>query len=308
MWYFFEKKPTEGKLFDRFSDNANLWQDNRRGYRFCSVIHQDLQWDGLFATLFDKFIDKNQTLDKQKLLTIAGAMLLTGEPQGIGIYRQTGTNTDGTPKYGGHDLICYQVSVSNGKLYISDPNTPGTGQTIDFSNSKFLPYMAKLNGNDVANPYPYVTYYAKIAYIEWDKIGKRWAELLDNSIGTVAPNTFPAYTLWAKNGAGFELKDGLTVNFDTLRTQVICPTAEVCYTVKNQKIIDHEIYDKSGKIISKQEGSGSACTILKPGPNTIGYYVIGYRESSKTSTGGYWQKFVDFQWININYVQLPPQL
>jgi hypothetical protein len=305
MWYYFEKKPTEGKLFDKFSDNANLWQDNRKGYRFCSVIHQDLQWDGLFVTIFDKYIDKNQALDRQKLLTIAGAMLITGEPQGIGIYRQTGRNAyTGELEYGGHDLICYQVSVSSGKLYISDPNTPGTGQTIDFSNNKFLPYMAKLNGNDVANPYPYVTYYAKTAYIEWNKIGKRWAEVIDNTIGTVSPNNFPAYTIWAKNGAGFELKDGLTVNIDTLRTQVICQTAELGYNIKNQNIIDHEIYDKNGKSISKQEGSGSAYTIFKPGPNIIGYYIIGFRKSSIKPDGNYWPKFVDFQWINVINIPL----
>jgi len=303
MWYFFEKKPSEGNLFNKFSDNANLWQDNAKGYKFCSVIHKDLEWDGLFASIFDKFIDKNQELDKQKLLTIAGVMLLTGEPQGIGIYRQTGTKTDGTPIYGGHDLICYQVSVSSGKLYISDPNTPGTGQTVEFTNSKFQPYMAKLNGDDVSNPYPYVTYYAKTAYIEWDKIGKRWGEVLNNTIGTVAPNTFPSYTLWAKNGAGFELKDGVTVNVDTLRTHVICPTAEVSFTVQNQKIIGHEIYDKDGKNVGKQESNGSAYTILKPGPNLFGYYILGWRESSKYATG-YYKKYVDFKWLTVTNIPL----
>jgi hypothetical protein len=118
MWYYFEKKPTLGSLYNKYSDNPNLWQDNARGYRFCSVIHNDLDYDGIVSTLFDKYIDKNQTLDKLKLLTIAGAMLVTGEPQGIGIYHQTGTKADGSPIYSGHDLICYQVSVSGGKLYI----------------------------------------------------------------------------------------------------------------------------------------------------------------------------------------------
>jgi hypothetical protein len=116
MWYFFEKKSTEGSLFNKFSDNPKLWQDNARGYRFCSVLHNDLNWDGTVATLFDKYIDKNQELDKLKLLTIAGTMLVTGEPQGVGIYFQNGTKTDGTPTYAGHDLICYKVSVGGGKL------------------------------------------------------------------------------------------------------------------------------------------------------------------------------------------------
>jgi len=303
MWYFFEKKPTEGKLNDKFSDNANFWQDNAKGYKFCSVIHKDLEWDGLFASIFDKYIDKNQEMDKQKLLTIAGVMLLTGEPQGIGIYRQTGTNTDGTPKYSGHDLICYQVSVSSGKLFISDPNTPGTGQTIEFTNNKFQPYLAKLNGDDVSNPYPFVTYYAKTAYIEWDKIGKRWGEVLNNTIGTVVPNTFPSYTFWATNGVGYEVKDGLTVNVDSLLTMAICPTAEVSFTVQDQKIIGHIIVDKDGKGLSKAKADGTAATFLKPGPNILGVYIVGWRESSKTN-GEYNNRFVDFKWLTVNNIPL----
>ncbi|MCK9414301.1 MAG: hypothetical protein M0Q53_18510 [Prolixibacteraceae bacterium] len=199
MWYYFEKKATSGSLYNKFSDNPKLWQDNARGYKFCSVIHNDLDWVGKVATFFDKYIDKNQELDKLKLLTIAGTMLVTGEPQGIGIYHLDGARADGTPIYAGHDLICYQVSVSGGKLYISDPNTPGIDQSISFTNNKFNPYIAKPNGNAPATPYPYVTYYAKTAYIEWNRIGKRYDELLNNTIGTAAPNTFPSYTIWVKD-------------------------------------------------------------------------------------------------------------
>jgi hypothetical protein len=304
MWYYFEKKTAEGKLFNRFSENANLWQDNARGYRFCSVIHEDLVWDGTVATIFGKYIDKNQEADRLKLLTIAGAMLVTGEPQGIGIYRQTGTKTDGTPRYGGHDLICYQVSVSDGKLFISDPNTPATGQVINFVNNKFQPYMAKLNGEDASNPYPFVTYYAKTAYIEWNKIGNRWAEVLNNSIGNIAPNAFPTYTIWVSDGAGFELKDGLTVTKDTLTTNIISQTAEVFYTVQNKRLIGSTVFDESGKMIDKGTNQYTSITKLKPGANKLGYYIYGWRTSSKKENGEYRDKFVDFKWITINYAQL----
>lgn len=304
MWHYFEKKSSEGNLFNKFSDNTKLWQDNARGYRFCSVIHEDLVWDGTISTLFDKYIDKNQSIDKLKLMTIAGTMLVTGEPQGIGIYRQTGTKTDGTPRYGGHDLICYQVSVSDGKLYISDPNTPGTGQVINFSNNKFQPYMAKLNGDDASNLYPFVTYYAKTAYIEWDKIGKRWAEVLNNTIGTVAPNAFPAYTIWVKDGAGYELKDGLSAPKDTLTTNVICPTSEVFYNIQNKKLIGSTVFDEAGKMIDKATNKYTSIVKLKPGTNKLGYYIYSWRTSSKDENGQYRDKFVDFKWITVNYFPL----
>ncbi len=303
MWYYYEKKSSAGSLFNKFSDNAKFWEDNARGYRFCSVIHNDLDWDGTISSLFDKYIDKNQELDKLKFLTIAGAMLITGEPQGVGIFRQTGLNTNGTPKYGGHDLICYQVSVSGGKLYISDPNKPGIGQSIDFKNNKFDPYIAKVNGNAASNPYPFVTYYAKTAYIEWNKIGNRYNELLDNTIGNNAPNSFPAYTLWVKDGAGYELKDGLVVTKDTLRLNTICPTAEVYYPIQNQKLIGLAVVDQEGAVVSK--GTEYAPYVkLSAGANKLGYYVFAWRDTYKNTNGTDTPFFVDFKWITVNCVPL----
>lgn len=303
MWYYYEKKPVEGKLYERFSEIPNFWQDNTIGYRFCSVIHADLQWDGNVATLFDKYIDKNQELDRLKLMTIAGTMLVTGEPQGIGIYRLTGTKPDGTPRYGGHDLICYQVSVSSGKLYISDPNLPAVSQEILFTNNKFQPYMAKLNGNDASNPYPFVTYYAKTAYIEWDKIGKRWDELVNKTIGTVAPNTFPAYTMEIK-GTNLKMKEGLSLAKDTLTVNVVCPTSEIFYNVNGKHLIGANVYDKDGKYIDKGTNKYTSTTILKPGKNKLGYYIYSWLENSKDADGKYYDKFIDFKWFNVYYMPL----
>lgn len=312
MWYYFEKKPTEGNLFNKFSDNANLWQDNSKGYRFCSVIQQDINWDGIINTLSFKFITLNQDLDKYKLNLIAGAMLITGEPQAISIKRLTGTATDGTPEYAGHALICYQVSVIDGKLYISDPNTPGTGQTITYTNNKFNPYMAKANGNASEDSYPYIGYIAKTALIEWNKIGKRYNEVINNTIGTVAPNIFPSYQIWVKDGTGYELKDGAIVTKDTLHTTIICPNSEVAIIVNNQRIIGAMIYNRNGKWESVQEGLTSAdlplatgqFVVLKPGANILGYEIDGYRVESKDKLGNYYHKYIDFKWFNVIYIPL----
>ncbi|MEI7423911.1 MAG: PKD domain-containing protein [Prolixibacteraceae bacterium] len=303
MWYYFEKKPSEGNLFNKFSDNPKLWQDNARGYRFCSVMQNDIDQAGFFSLIIWKYITFNQDLDKLKLLTIAGAMLVTGEPQGIGIFRQKGLKPDGTPSYEGHNLICYQVSVSSGKLYISDPNKPGLEQSIDFKNNKFDPYIARVNGNAASNPYPFVTYYAKTAFIEWDKIGKRYAELLDNTIGTKAPNTFPNYTLWVKDGTGYELKDGLRVTKDTLRINAICPGSEAYYEVQNQKLIGINVYNQDGLVVSK--GTEYAPYVkLTPGLNKIGFYIYAWKNNNKYANGDDIPLFVDFKWITVNYSPL----
>lgn len=303
MWYYFEHTlKGEDPLFGKFSTHDNLWQDNAVGYRFCSVIHNDLDWDGYVTDLFDKYIDKNQSLDKMKFYTVAGAMLVTGEPQGIGIYRQTGTRADGTPKYGGHDLICYQVAPNEGKLFISDPNKPGNGQAIYLKNDKFEPYIAKVNGNAASNPYPFVTYYAKTAYIEWDKITSRYTELLDSTIGNNAPNIFPPYSIIVKTLKKEDevpLWNGITLSNDTLRCIVECPTATVCYTIDNRKLIGFNIYDENGQEIQIQENGYQKYVVLKPGLNKLAFYVYAWRENSKYDNGNYIDKFIDFKWFNV---------
>lgn len=305
MWYYFEKKlKGDGNLFGKFSTVPSLWQDNAIGYRFCSVIHNDLSWEGTFIDFFDKYIDKNQDMDKLKLYSIAGAMLTTGEPQGIGIYRQTGAKADGTPIYGGHDLICYQVAVNEGKLYISDPNKPGVEQSINFKNNKFEPYIAQLNGHAASNPYPFVTWYAKTAYIEWDKIGKRYAELLDSTIGNKAPNIFPPYTIWVKGKADSQLKDGFTTDNDTLRCMVECPTTARGFNVGGKWYIWYEMYDKNGNKIDVSEGSGKGYSILKPGLNKIGIYIYSKKTGVVDVNGNLIDLFIDFKWFNVYYSSL----
>ena len=300
MWYYFEKKSTEGKLFNKFNDTPNLWQSNAIGYRFCSVIHSDLG-EGLITNLFDKYIDRNQDFDKLKLLTIAGTMFITGEPQGIGIYRLKGTRTNGTPIYGGHDLICYQVSVSSGKLYISDPNTPNTPQYIEFSNNKFKPYNAKTNGHSSSNSYPYITYYAKTAWIDWALVGKRYTQLMDSTIGNVAPNTFPSYSIQVLNGASnVPLTNGFGSSSDTLRTYVELPTATIFYINSlNRKPTRWYAYNSSGVSIARKENIGVGYVLLKPGLNKIGYYIVGFTEGDTISKGVYDDEFIDFKWYKI---------
>jgi len=315
MWYYYEKKATEGNLFNKFSDNAKLWQDNAKGYKFCSVLQNDQDWNGSVQTFFDKYIDKNQEFDKQKFLTFAGAMLVTGEPQAVAIYKTTGElNTDGSPKYAGHALICYQVSVSGGKLYICDPNTPGTGQIIDFTNNQFKPYMAKLNGNDASKPYPFITYYAKTAVIEWNNIGKRWEEFLNNTIGTINPYAFPPYIVWVKDKTSdFELKDGMVVTKDTLNTYVECPTAQSYTIVNGKRIISAEVYAADGSIRSNQTVpklsnwtlSGGLYVKLTPGLNKLGYAIIGWHTSALFNNSVIKiPLFIDFKWITVNYSPL----
>jgi uncharacterized protein (TIGR02145 family) len=304
MWYYFEKKESEGQLFNKFSTVTSIDQDNAIGYRFCSVIQKDLDGTGAVNDFFWTHIDRNQDLDPVKLFSIAGAMLVTGEPQGMSVYMQTGTNADGYPIYDGHDLICYQVSMTESLLYISDPNTPGREQKIELVNDKFEPYVAKQNGNAAAYPHPLISWYAKTAWIEWNKIGIRYAELVDSTIGNIAPNTFPGYTIWVKGKVDSELKNGFSSDNDTLRCFVECPDADLAYPENGKRLTRFSMHDENGYKIDVAEYGRKYYVILKPGLNRIGFYITARITDVKDPAGNFIENYIDFKWFNVIYSKL----
>jgi len=305
FWYFYEKrlKGAPG-LHNLMSDVDNIWEDNNRGYRFCSVIFRDLSWEGTFIDFFEKYIDKNQSLDKLKFYLIAGAMLITGEPQGIGIYRVSGQDSTGKDLYSGHDLICYQIEPSAGKIYISDPNYPAVGQTIYFKNGKFEPYQASSEARMSKYTYPYITYYAKTAYIEWDKIANRWKEVEDYKIGN---DKFPTCFLVTPDFGGFNLTDEFNYNNDTLNIRVEAPTLEVSHIVNNKKYAAITVFDENGTKLTNTSYN-IKLNFQKPGIIKLGLLIEGYRLNRKDDNNNYIPLYIDFKWIKINYTKYNIQI
>jgi hypothetical protein len=304
MWYYYEKKNSNGKLFNKFRDNTNIWQSNAVGYRFCSVVQEDMDWDGIVRNFTRNYLMGNHAFDKYQIMTIAASILITREPQYIAVTRPTGTNADGTPRYGGHALICYQVSLHDGKLFISDPNTPGEGQSIIFSNNQFEPYMARLNGHDASNPYPFINYYGKTSLLEWNIMETRWNQVLNNSIGDVAPNTFAEYEAWVVDATDFELTDNLVARNDTLRTKIISPGADLSYNINGERLIGFSVFNEKGERVDIGSNKYNRYVKLKPGQNKLGYYIYGWRTGVVDQSGNYRDKFIDFKWYTIHYIPL----
>jgi len=303
MWYYYEMKAAEGNLFEKFSNLAGYDKDNARGYRFSSVVQQDLDFGGTLNTFMWNNVDLNPETDKLKMYTIAGAMLVTGEPQAIGIYRIKGHRTVGTPIYSGHALVCYAASISGGRLSIADPNKPGLDQEINYVNDKFEPYVAMANAEAASDPYPFITYSAKTAHIEWDKIGRRYAELLNFTIGTVDPNKFPEYTIMVKGKPDRELTDNFSIDSDTLRTEVELPEAEMYFEANGKHVVRHVMVNDKGQPINTWSGVGSY-TILKPGLNVIGFDIYAKKNGAVDKNGNLRNLFVDFKWFNIYFSKL----
>jgi len=327
MWYYYEKKLNgEPNLFHRFDQlnrktNPNfMWQDNPLGYRFASVIQEDFNFDGWIDGLNLQSFQPDIVFK-----SFAASILVTGEPQFVLINSSEGK--------GGHAMVVCEVDFKKGKLYIADPNYPNNRESSDGNESiraiyylggKLFPYETGLTAGQYSIKMDQIGYFGKTAFIEWSQIGKRWNELKSNTIGTVSPNTFPAYTLGLKSKSSYllveEIKDGYMTTEDTLNMVVVCPNAENYYGKNNQKLISAEVYtDKTsifelneGKRIDIQDGSAninvplapSFSVVLKPGANKLGFNIIGWRTDFKDGDGKYVNKFIDFKWITVNYIPL----
>lgn len=316
MWYYYEKKLNgEANLFHRFDllnqkSNPNfMWQDNPMGYRFASTIQEDFDFSGWITKL-----TLEAYLPGLVFKSFATAILVTGEPQFVLINNSAGK--------GGHAMIVSKVNFNEGKLYVADPNYPNNYttagvesiRTIDYVGGILKPYETGLVAGGNSITMDQIGYFGKTAFIEWTKIGKRYNELVNNTIGTVAPNIFPSYTMWVKDKTkDFELKDGITVSKDTLSTYVECPTATERVTINGKRIISSEVYGTDGLIKSKQNIPGvtnwslsiGQYVILKPGLNKLGYYIVGWNSNVlyDKSTERI-PLFVDFKWINVQYTKL----
>jgi len=307
-WYYFEKKlKGEPNLNGRFSTIPGKDFDNAIGYRFCSVLQEDYANEVGFIRSFSwKYIDKEQNLDKMKWYTIAGAMLTTGEPQLVAIYRTIDDNNDGVPdtypdgeiKYGGHSIICYEISVNDGKLYICDPNYPQTGQVVEYDNNTnlFKPYNGKANGRASSYSYKYITWNAKTALVDWPQMGKRYKELSDSTIGNIAPNTFPEYIIRATGKSDKLLTNNFTTENDTLTIAIEDLATGHSYNIDGKWYFTFDAYDEDGKKIDIDKNNLQDKIKLNPGLNKIGIYIhVKYPDA---------YGYVDFKWFNVYYSKL----
>ncbi len=166
MWYFFEKRlkgePALYGRFDDFTDPAKpdaLWGDNPRGYRFASTIQEDID----FGNWMVKSLPAQSWVPSLTYYSFIYAMLITGEPQFVGIRNST--------TWAGHAMVVYKVTPATGTLYIADPNYPGnrdpstgspTTRTIEYQNGRLKPYSSALFSGP-ASTFDLIGYIAKTA-------------------------------------------------------------------------------------------------------------------------------------------------
>jgi len=288
MWYYSEKKlkdhlPPLYHAYDKLNNPADkwfMWQDNPRGIRFASSVQNDIVWTGKLRQVFST-IARNPNFQNLSWKAFAYSILLTNQPQYIGLRSDSG----------GHAIIAYKADMASKLLYVADPNYPGQVRTITYNAAavKFDPYSSKENANEAdESPYWGIGYYAKTSMVDWDKIGARWAQFLN---GTIGNDRFPKYTLWVYDGSGYALGDTLITDADTLIVSCISAACATCYAGTNG-LQNLSIYDSNGTLLTTTTASGLDTLYLSPGTTVYGFAMSGGTPHATWS-------FLDFRWITI---------
>ncbi|MCX6152012.1 MAG: PKD domain-containing protein [Ignavibacteriales bacterium] len=288
MWYYNVHKlgMNEPSLYGRFETiPGDLWQDNPGGFRFASVVWKDQNPATRQAWLvnFNNIGTKRFSRDSLHYLAFAYAIHLTKQPQLTEIWNATG----------GHAMIVYKTNFR--VLSIADPNFPSSySRLISLgSDGKFIPYESKANANDPPTIYPEINYVAKSSLFSFEKIGQRWTEVENKTIGN---DLFPAYQLKIKNDNDKELTDQMNTEKDTLKVYGNGP-ASAC--IGGTSYLWVQVFNDKGNKISVQadEFKGIPVIPLKAGLNKLGLYIQGRIGNDK------W-RFLDFKWFNIYYSSL----
>ena len=294
LWYYCTQP--DGKdlcLYGRYDNNGNqpatpdFWYDDSLGYRFCSVVQQDIDssdfangfWENLSGKSWVKVnnqwkeVDVPGIGDEATWDLFAYSMEATKEPQLICIESNTGV---------GHAMICYRIYQGN--LYIADPNYYGnTERRIEYKDGKFTPYNSGANRADIdagnGMAFETIQYYAKSTVMPWDQIAQEWAELKD---GTIGDNVFPSYHIVTKDSEGHlqPLTDGYISDSKSIY---------LSFTAPNSSNMAFWVY-RDGNVL---EPASPKTFVLQPGTNKLGFYM-------QKKVGDVY-KYVDFQYINVTY-------
>lgn len=123
-WYFSQEKAADGAaLHSKYIEgNANEWRDDATAIQLATRAQAGLS--GIWASLTQE--EKQNLSSKAVGLSIMHGMLVSGEPQLIGLKTQY---NNGTWADGGHAVLAYRYA--DGHFNIYDPNVPGTSVTDD---------------------------------------------------------------------------------------------------------------------------------------------------------------------------------
>ncbi|VVB52341.1 Uncharacterised protein [uncultured archaeon] len=299
MWYYSEKAVKgEPHLFGLYDDNGGdnvktpkLWEDDSDAYKFASVVQSGINWDGEERAYF---LDLSTLGDVFTWNAFAYSMLVTGEPQYVGIKKEG---------VGGHAIIAYKMDKD--RIYVADPNYPGvTGRSIRWNSESetFAPYNSGSNSAAIAEDgetgYDEIRYFGKTGLISWPEVASRYDDLEKKTVGD---GIFPVCTIKTiQDGKLVELTDDWTVGGPGINITVSCENPASTQEIDPYLSIKvfKEVNGNTETLIDRTDIQQKPVLVpLTPGKNHIGIYVTT-RVNMGRWTAHAW---TDYQWKNIKY-------
>jgi hypothetical protein len=278
--YFTRKKGDSlfGK-YDNFNNNFpktdSLTWDDRLGYRLCSVLQEEVNWDKEIVNKYTQFQKAHGP--EATYYMFAVALKITNQPQLLGAYGE------GI----GHAVIVY--AKRGDKFYVSDPNYPKSSDvraiTYNRDEGKFNTYYSGPTGDETGKPYTRFYFYNRYKLIDQAGLDSLWTQL-DN--GTVGSGLFPKYgfvRLEAQEDGTWKITDRITTNYkvigDKIKLQLITKIPAPNYAV----IVYNDLQQR---VATAKDGAFDL--ELKPGKTSYAFIIFGRKD-------GKW-RWIDGRWVN----------
>lgn len=268
--------------------DALIWQDDNLAFRLVSTVQHDYQMEASIRPP-----DNNKNLpaeisnilhnDKTVFNAFAFAMMITGQPQLIGV---NGHN-DQTKKTFNHEMLAYGVTDKG--ILVNDPNDRA-GHLVPFADNELGSF------DDSTAVFDDFYYDARGALVPLDKVESRFNEL---GAGTIGNDNFPTYTLTLTDDKGnktdlksYDLNNSLAVN-----------TPKVTIQVSSSRPLTISLYDGNNKSWLAKDSRGNpllsqtATFNVQGGNNPLGIFIEGDNQVPKPGSYSY----VDFKWVNLTY-------
>ena len=302
MWYFLERKGSEGELWNRWDDDGrqdtpSFTNDDAFALRWATKVQRAVDWSSLTRKI-SKAIAR-QGYERLQYDAFRYAMYVTGEPQYMTLNDASGGS--------GHAMVVY--AQTPGSLWIADPNYPRDLRQIRFDETagEFSTYSSGTDaeaieaGVDVA--YERFALVAKTALIPWDTIADLYQQM---PAGIVGAGVFPPYQLAVRtqqpDGSWLSqpLQNGFLTSLPTL-TLGVNPTFDAAINV--YKGTSETAF---GTFRANAVTGWGAVPLPLLGANEIGIEIVGGPSSAAPGAWVDFRRFTVYRGEPVTTTTAPP--
>jgi len=311
--------PWSGQLYGRFDNNGlgdtpGLKEDDANVVRLCTVMQTAYIQNFYTSPDLSEYRDfRSRGSDEQMFLTLAYAMLGTGQPQMFDCRLKNDS--------GGHMVLAYKIE--NDLIWVADPNFPADTsekRTIQYDRTAaggpaLTPYYSAANAQEAQKagvvPYENFVYYGTYALVDQLAAHAAWQNFFDGKVP--GAGLFPddlklyAFTGLKETDTGetekdlVPLTDGLTLQESRLQ-ETAAAGGKLFFKVEypaGLKAAGFNVYigDKQQTTEKIPSMEGFYGIQLQPGENDIGIYFAGV--NPKKTDKGY--QFINFYRFKVIY-------